>query len=132
MTRSIKIASAVLLGSLFVMSPLALWAGHRHPQLAKASDASKKKHKGTYVKSVGVRVAEVGGLFAVVYVKPGSPADLAGIKEDENIFQVDAQQTLGLSARKVAKLLKGDAGTTVSVKIGRLLNDTRVVQITRQ
>jgi C-terminal peptidase prc len=47
----------------------------------------------------------------------GGPADLAGIKRDDLIQEIEGVDTKGMSLRDAIDLLRGDEGTTVTIKV---------------
>lgn len=53
----------------------------------------------------------------------GYPADRAGIRIGDRILEIDGESAEGLSTDEVSKRLKGDPGTAVRLKVGRLLDD---------
>ncbi len=50
-------------------------------------------------------------------VFPGGPADRAGIRKEELLLEVDGVATKGTSLRAVVDRLRGDEGTSVTVKV---------------
>lgn len=71
------------------------------------------------------------GFVRVTYVLPGTPAERAGLQNGDLIASVNGSPTKGLTVDKVSSLLRGTAGTIVSVTISRL-NTTSTVSITRE
>lgn len=68
---------------------------------------------------VGMEIGEVQGFVTVQRVFPHTPAEQAGVIEGDRIVQVDTADTRGWSTAKVSDVLKGRAGTKVSVKFLR-------------
>lgn len=70
---------------------------------------------------IGVTIVldeEAGGL-RVESVTPGSPALAAGIEAGDILLQVEGQDTLELGTTGTRNLVRGEAGTSVHLKIGR-------------
>jgi hypothetical protein len=67
---------------------------------------------------VGIRANNRDGNVTVLTVRPGSPADKAGVKAGEPIASVDGQDVSELGAVAVAYLLGGAPGTSVKVTLG--------------
>jgi carboxyl-terminal processing protease len=87
---------------------------------------------GSYV-GIGVRIDETPeGLPRVVAVFKGSPAEKAGLKDDDVIIAVNGQKTAGVTIDQVAGWVRGEAGTTVELTIRPVSGTTeRKVSIVR-
>jgi carboxyl-terminal processing protease len=86
---------------------------------------------GSYV-GIGVRIDETDeGLPRVTSVFPASPAEAAGLKPDDVIVEVDGQQTIDHSIDEVAGWVRGEAGTTVELKIRRSDGTEQTLSIVR-
>ena len=68
---------------------------------------------------VGMEIGEVQGFVTVQRVFPHTPAEQAGVIEGDRIIQVDTANTRGWTTSQVSDVLKGRAGTKVSVKFLR-------------
>lgn len=68
---------------------------------------------------IGVSVEDFGGVVRIVAPLAGTPAEAAGIKAGDIITRVDGASVAGLSLDQVVLLLKGEAGTKVSVTVER-------------
>ena len=66
---------------------------------------------------IGLGLAENDGKIEVVLVQPGSPAAKAGIKTGMALDEIDAAKTAGKSVHDCAKLIHGDRGTAVILKL---------------
>ncbi len=71
------------------------------------------------------------GFVRITYVLPGSPAERAGIQLGDFVTAVNAAPTKGLSVDGVSSMLRGKAGTVVSVSLMRATAPS-VVSITRE
>jgi carboxyl-terminal processing protease len=81
---------------------------------------------------IGVVLMPREGRFYVRDVIPGTPAEAAGIQALDRIVRIDAVPTAGLQTDQVAGLIRGPAGTTVSLVLdrpGRV--DPVIVSVTR-
>ncbi len=52
-------------------------------------------------------------------IMPGTPAEEAGLMEGDIICEVDGVDTLAMDTAEVANLVKGEEGTTVTIKVNR-------------
>jgi carboxyl-terminal processing protease len=70
--------------------------------------------EGNFV-GLGVELKADRGALLIVHVIPGSPADRAGIHDNDRIIAVDGRTTAELSTDEAAALLSGPEGSTVRV-----------------
>lgn len=77
---------------------------------------------GTY-EGIGVQIEKKGDYILIVRVFPGSPADMAGIIQGDRIISVDSKSISGLSAEEVSWMIKGEAGTHVTLGMVRGRNN---------
>jgi carboxyl-terminal processing protease len=86
--------------------------------------------EGNFV-GLGVELKADDGALLIVHVIPGSPAQRAGIRENDRITAVDGRPTAGLSTDQAAAMLQGELGTVVQItaaspgQLPRLLNIRR-------
>ncbi len=72
------------------------------------------------VEGIGALVRENDeGLFEIVRPIDGQPADLAGLKAGDVVIEVDGQSTLEMSFDEVILMVRGPAGTSVTLKVLR-------------
>jgi carboxyl-terminal processing protease len=81
---------------------------------------------------VGLTVAEVERGLRVLTVFDGSPARRAGIRPRDVITAVDGRSLEGETAEEATALIKGPAGTTVTLTLARGKRALRTVQLRRQ
>lgn len=68
---------------------------------------------------IGMEIAPTNGFVTVQRVFPHTPASAGGVMEGDRILQIDTANARGWTTTQVSDRLKGDPGTTVSVKFGR-------------
>ena len=72
------------------------------------------------VEGIGAMVRENDeGLFEIVRPLDGQPADLAGLKAGDVVIEVDGQSALEMSFDEVILLVRGPAGTSVTLTVMR-------------
>lgn len=62
---------------------------------------------------------------------PNSPATRAGIQTDDRLLEIDGQSTAGMSVEQAASLIRGDVGTSITLKISRPTQDSFEVTLVR-
>ncbi|HEY5087382.1 MAG TPA: S41 family peptidase, partial [Gemmatimonadaceae bacterium] len=81
---------------------------------------------------IGMEIAPTNGFVTVQRVFPHTPASAGGVMEGDRILQVDTANAHGWTTTQVSDRLKGDPGTTVSVKFGRTgVNESIPIKFTR-
>jgi CHAT domain-containing protein len=66
---------------------------------------------------IGVQFDVVDPHKRIIHVAPGSQAEKSGIKAGDEIILVDNQKTLGVSATRLAEMVRGAPGTQVNLQI---------------
>jgi carboxyl-terminal processing protease len=69
--------------------------------------------------------------LTVVDTLPNSPAGKAGVKAGDEILAIDGKPTAGMDVQDASKLIRGKAGTLVTLKIGNNRQNAADVKITR-
>ena len=87
---------------------------------ASEYDRLMETMENSYV-GIGITLtdAQLTGSFQVQAVIPEGPADQAGMQKDDVIIQVDGKSVEGLSLSDISALIKGEAGTRVSIAVQR-------------
>ena len=68
---------------------------------------------------VGMEVGLREGLVTVIAPLPNTPATRAGIVSKDVIVEIDGKSTEGMSIDEAVRLIRGEAGSTVALKIYR-------------
>jgi carboxyl-terminal processing protease len=71
------------------------------------------------LESLGMAVEKKDGLLAVIAPLAGSPAEQAGIQPGDVIESIDGRDTIGLTLGEAVRLLRGPAGSEVTLSIMR-------------
>lgn len=72
---------------------------------------------------IGAMVRKIDNDIVVAEPYEGYAADKAGLKAGDKILEIDGTNTKGKDTEDISKLLKGQAGTPVKLKISRLQAD---------
>ncbi len=83
-------------------------------ELAQFNQQTGGKYGG-----IGMEIAPTNGFVTVQRVFPHTPAAAGGVMEGDRILQIDTANARGWTSQQVSDRLKGDPGTTVTVKFGR-------------
>lgn len=74
---------------------------------------------GNYV-GIGVYISENDDKNTIIIgVMKDSPAEKVGLKAEDYIIEIDGESALGIGVDEVSRLIKGEEGTTVKLKILR-------------
>ena len=68
---------------------------------------------------IGAELGVRDGQLLIISPLKDSPAEKAGLKAEDKILAIDGESSAGISAEEAAKKIRGEAGTTVVLKIGR-------------
>ena len=87
-------------------------------QDVKAHDRLMEMTEGKY-QGLGMSIAEMNKVITVVSPIEGTPAYRMGIKAGDQIIQIDDKPTGGMTTEDASKLMRGERGTSVTLKIKR-------------
>ncbi len=88
--------------------------------------------QGEY-EGIGAWVDVSGEFLIIISPMPGSPAEAAGLKSDDQVIAVDGEDMTGIEGNLVLRRILGEAGTDVTLSIYRpSTEETFDVTITRQ
>lgn len=87
---------------------------------ASQYEAHKEQSENAYV-GIGITIqqAEDGSGFLIVMVNPNGPAQEAGIQVNDLLIAVEDQDVREMTADQVRELIRGEAGTKVSLTVMR-------------
>jgi len=71
------------------------------------------------LKGIGVQIGLKDGKLVVIAPIEDTPAELAGLKADDEILEIDGVSTKGLAIDKAADKIRGEEGTSVTLLIKR-------------
>src|SRR5436190_10023443 len=71
------------------------------------------------ITGIGARMAQVNAQFVVQSVVPASPAEKAGVRAGDVVLEVDGAPVDGETLDDVVNSIRGEAGTTVKLQLGR-------------
>lgn len=82
---------------------------------------------------IGSMIRKKGDYITIAQPYEGSPADKAGLRIGDRLLEVDGVDVVGMESEKVSDLLKGDPGTTLQLKVRKLVSDSEeTVELTRE
>ncbi len=82
---------------------------------------------------VGIRLQADESTNALVVVEPipNSPALRAGIRTGDQILAIDGRSTQGMNVSQASELIRGEAGTAITLRVSRAGSETFDVPLTR-
>ncbi|MSR67765.1 S41 family peptidase [Candidatus Peribacteria bacterium] len=84
---------------------------------ASASDF-QSQIKGE-LSGIGANIEDIDGVITVVSPLPGSPAEKAGIQAKDQILEANGVSLSGIGVEKAVNHIRGEVGTSVTLKIRR-------------
>ena len=99
--------------------------------LTPAEVAASHQNLSGSITGIGARMSQNGSDFVIQSVVPGSPAEKAGLRGGDTVLEVDGKAVDGQTLDQVVNSIRGDAGTTVKLQIGRTGQDPFDVSIVR-
>lgn len=80
---------------------------------------------------IGAEFSQISGYLYVVSPIKGGPADRAGIRPGDVIEYIDNKATRDISLYDARELVKGDAGSTVALRVLRTGEKPQTIKVTR-
>jgi len=68
---------------------------------------------------IGIHIGLVDGELTVIAPIEGTPAERAGIRGGDRIAEIEGKSTEGFTTEQAVKLLRGEPGTKVNIKVAR-------------
>jgi len=80
---------------------------------------------------IGAEFSQISGYLYVISAVKGSPAERAGIKPGDVIEYIGTSATRDISLYDAVQLVKGDAGTTIDLRVLRAGEKPQTLKVTR-
>jgi carboxyl-terminal processing protease len=68
---------------------------------------------------LGIDISVIDGKLRVIKIIKDSPSELAGLKLDDNIIEINGKNIFGMTLSNIKSMIKGDVGTFVDLKVIR-------------
>jgi len=82
---------------------------------------------------IGLTFGQRGSKLTVISTHPGSPSEIAGVKTQDMVFQIDNTPVAALSVEEAQAMLQGRKGSSVVLHIRRYASPkTRVIEVRRR
>jgi len=94
------------------------------------NEAVTSSINGEY-QGIGAELSIKEGWLVVVAPLDGSPAKAAGVKAGDRIVEIEGESTIGMALTEAVSKIRGDAGTTSTLKLQRNSDEPFVVHIQR-
>ncbi len=78
---------------------------------------------------IGAVIRQNGDWVTIVQPYRGAPADKAGLKIGDRIVAIDGESAKGMTVSEVSDRLKGTPGTTLNLRIGGVLDTTKIRKV---
>ncbi|GEM_PF-3529044 len=90
-----------------------------------------RTHTGGRFGGLGIRILTLEGVLTIVGVIEGSPAERAGLLENDQIVQIDGEDTLNMSIDDAVDRLRGKVGAPARLMIRRKGEPDREIVVVR-
>lgn len=87
--------------------------------LSPADEEAARETMSGEFQGIGAEVASVDGAIVIVSPIEGSPAEQAGLRPGDILRQADGVELTGLDVAQAARMVRGPAGTAVSLLVER-------------
>ncbi len=103
------------------------YSSYLTPEQVRAYEADKNSKKP----GIGAEYSQYVGYVYVIATIKGGPADRAGVKAGDVIEYIDNKATRDISLYDAKKLIEGDAGSTVALRILRSGEKAQTIKVPR-
>lgn len=83
------------------------------------------------LKGIGVQIGVRDGKLIIIAPIEDTPGEKAGLLPEDEILEIDAKSTKGITIDKAADQIRGEEGTTVELLIKRKGNENKLYKIQR-
>jgi carboxyl-terminal processing protease len=105
--------------------------GHTRYNTAEEYQQERQEQQGRY-EGIGAYINQIGDIPAITAPIEGSPAEKAGVRAGDLILQINGEDTQGMTVDDVVDRVRGEPGTSVTLKLRHLDEETPVeITITR-
>jgi len=106
--------------------------GHSSFLTPEEAESFRAQQQGRLI-GIGVQMDFTGARPVIIAPIDGGPADRAGVQAGDIILEIDGQSTEGMSELQVRQLVRGDAGTEITLTLQRASDQTiYTVTLTRE
>lgn len=90
----------------------------RIPELELQEARAPYPYREQKLVGIGILIQPTdAGPFKILHVFPDSPAQKAGIRVNSQVVKIDEKETAGMLMDEFIRLLRGEAGTSVSIEV---------------
>ena len=98
---------------------------------SEVEDYREKAITGDYG-GIGSKIRKIDDFVVIAEPFKDSPADKAGLAIGDKIIEINGEVLVDVNTSDVSELLRGSAGTSVSIKLKSPTNNIKKVEITRE
>jgi carboxyl-terminal processing protease len=109
-------------------------AGDQYTTFFSPKDAEEfdSDMSGSIGGGIGAQIGIRDDKVTLVKIIADTPAERAGLKAGDTVLAINDEPTRGFTVEKAVEKIRGEAGTTVKLKIARASEEERNVPVTRE